>query len=69
MHALRTNAPWGLGRISSQTKLTNQDTTALTFSYDYDNSAGANSDVYVIGTCAERSTCLYNANPWMFRYR
>jgi len=53
MRPHRTNAPWGLGRISSQTKLTNQDVNALTFSYDYDSSAGANSDVYVIGTCAD----------------
>ena len=52
-HSLRTNAPWGLGRISSQTKLTNQDTTALTYTYKYDGTAGANSDVYIIGTCPE----------------
>jgi len=53
IHPHRTDAPWGLGRISSQTKLANQDTSALTFSYDYDSTAGANSDVYIIGTCAE----------------
>jgi len=45
----RKNAPWGLGRISSRTKLNNQNTTALTYSYDYAASAGANSDVYIIG--------------------
>jgi len=49
MHPLRTDAPWGLGRISSQTKLANQDTTALTFSYDYDSTAGSGATVYVIG--------------------
>jgi hypothetical protein len=55
LHALcyRTKAPWGLGRISSQTKLVNQDVTSLTFSYDYDTSAGANSDVYIIGAYIE----------------
>jgi len=53
MHTFRTNAPWGLGRISSQTKLTNQDVTARTFSYDYDTTGGANSDVYIIGTCIQ----------------
>ena len=53
MHFLRTDAPWGLGRVSSKAKLANQDPTALTFTYNYDSTAGANSDVYVIGTCAE----------------
>ena len=52
-HPIRTDAPWGLGRVSSQTKLTNQDVDALTYTYKYDSTAGANSDVYVIGTCAE----------------
>ena len=47
----RTDAPWGLGRINSQAKLTNQDSAALTFKYNYDSSAGANTDVYVIGVC------------------
>ena len=45
----RTNATWGLGRISSNTKLGNQDVSALTFSYDYDETAGANSNVFLIG--------------------
>jgi len=54
MHQHRTNAPWGLGRISSQTKLANQDTAALTFNYDYDSTAGSGATVYIIGTCAER---------------
>ena len=45
----RTDAPWGLGRISSKTKLANQDTTALTFSYDYDSTAGSGATVYIIG--------------------
>lgn len=63
---LRTNATWGLGRISSQTKLTNQDASALTHTYKYDSTAGANSDVYVIGTCAERLTYQYETNPRTF---
>jgi len=49
MCSLRTDAPWGLGRVSSKTKLANQDSTALTFTYNYDSTGGANSDVYVIG--------------------
>jgi len=53
IHPLRTNAPWGLARVSSKTKLTNQDVDALTYTYNYDSTAGANSDVYVIGTYGE----------------
>ena len=49
----RTDAPWGLGRLSSKTKLANENASALTFTYNYDSTAGANSDVYVIGMCAE----------------
>ena len=62
-HSLRTDAPWGLGRISSQTKLTNQDPTALTYTYKYDSTAGANSDIYIIGTYAELLVCWYRTNP------
>lgn len=49
----RNDAPWGLGRISSKTTLTNQDPTALNFQYNYDDSAGSNSDVYIIGAYTE----------------
>ena len=62
-YTLRTNAPWGLGRISSKAKLTNQDTSALTYTYKYDSTAGANSDVYIIGTCGEWSICRHRTNP------
>jgi len=55
--SLRVDAPWGLGRVSSKTKLVNQDVNALTYTYKYDSTAGANSDVYILGTCAEGSTC------------
>lgn len=48
--ATQNDAPWSLGRISSQTKLTDQNATAFTFQYNYDDSAGANSDVYIIDT-------------------
>jgi len=53
MHILRTDATWALGRISSKTKLDNQEFNATTFSYNYDSTGGANSDVYVIGTCVD----------------
>ena len=56
-HPIRTNAPWGLGRVNPQTKLTDQDVDALTYTYKYDSTAGANSDVYILGTCVEGSTC------------
>ncbi|RDB29494.1 Cuticle-degrading protease [Hypsizygus marmoreus] len=52
MHTLvtQTNAPWGLSRLSSTAKLTNQSPSALTFSYTYAASAGAGVDVYVVDT-------------------
>jgi len=46
----QTDAPWGLARISQDPKLTNQDATALTFTYNYDSSAGAGVDIYVVDT-------------------
>ena len=46
---LRTNAPWGLSRLSQDATLTNQDPTALNFTYRFDSSAGANVDVYIVG--------------------
>lgn len=55
--ATQNDAPWGLGRISSQTILANQNTSVLTFQYDYDDSAGANSDVYII------DTGIYTSHP------
>ncbi|KXN84282.1 hypothetical protein AN958_12788 [Leucoagaricus sp. SymC.cos] len=52
MHTFVTqaNAPWGLSRLSSSTKLRNQDTSALTFSYTYDASAGSGVDIYIVDT-------------------
>ncbi|KAJ8457203.1 hypothetical protein ONZ45_g863 [Pleurotus djamor] len=46
----QTNAPWGLSRLSSSTRLSNQNTNALTFSYTFDASAGAGVDVYIVDT-------------------
>ncbi|KAF9645695.1 serine protease [Thelephora ganbajun] len=46
----QTDATWGLGRISSQTSLAGQDPNALSYTYNYDSSAGANTDVYIIDT-------------------
>ncbi|KDR82019.1 hypothetical protein GALMADRAFT_221908 [Galerina marginata CBS 339.88] len=46
----QTGAPWGLERITSPTKLANQDPDLLTFSYTYNSTAGAGVDVYVIDT-------------------
>ena len=45
----RTNAPWGLQRISQTAKLSNQNTNALTFTYTYDSSAGSGVDIYIVG--------------------
>ncbi|KIM41100.1 hypothetical protein M413DRAFT_445822 [Hebeloma cylindrosporum] len=51
MHTMttQTNAPWGLSRLSSNTRLANQDTNALSFSYTFDGSAGSGVDIYVVG--------------------
>lgn len=45
----RNNAPWGLSRLSSTTKLASQDDKALNFAYSFDSTAGAGSTVYIIG--------------------
>ncbi|PBK68468.1 peptidase 1 [Armillaria solidipes] len=46
----QTNAPWGLARISQRAALGSSDTSALTYSYNYDPSGGAGVDVYVVDT-------------------
>lgn len=45
----QTNAPWGLARLSSNSRLSGSD-SALTFSYTYDSSAGGGVDIYVVDT-------------------
>jgi len=52
MHAFvtQTNAPWGLGRLVSNTKLSSTNTNALTYTYTYDASAGSGVDVYIVDT-------------------
>lgn len=45
---LRTDAPWGLARLSQDVKLANTNTSAL-FNYIYGSSAGQGVDVYSIG--------------------
>lgn len=46
----RTDAPWGIARISQNARLSDQNTGALTFTYRSDSSAGAGVDIYVVGT-------------------
>ncbi|KAF9445752.1 serine proteinase [Macrolepiota fuliginosa MF-IS2] len=46
----QTSAPWGISRLSSATKLTSQNTGALTFSYTYDSTACAEVDIYIVDT-------------------
>ncbi|KAF9473509.1 serine protease [Pholiota conissans] len=52
MHTMttQTNAPWGLGRISTTAKLSSTSTSSLTFSYTYDASAGSGVDIYIVDT-------------------
>ena len=47
--ATQTDAPWGLQRISSVPKIASTDTSALTYTYTYDESAGTGVDVYIVG--------------------
>lgn len=42
-------APWGLQRISQKGKLEGTNATALTYSYDYDESAGEGVDIFIVG--------------------
>ncbi|KAK0452830.1 serine protease [Desarmillaria tabescens] len=46
----RSNAPWGLARISQTSSLGSSDTSDLTYKYNYDSSGGAGVDVYVVDT-------------------
>ncbi|KAH8834923.1 serine protease [Flagelloscypha sp. PMI_526] len=48
--AVQTDAPWGLGRLTSVDTLENQDAAALTYEYDYEDVAGTGVDVYVVDT-------------------
>jgi cerevisin len=45
----QTNAPWGLQRISSRSKVSGTSTTALTYTYNY-VANGSGVDVYVVDT-------------------
>ncbi|KAF9645854.1 serine protease [Thelephora ganbajun] len=45
----QNDGTWGLGRISSIFLPPGSDSNALTYTYKYDDSAGAGTDIYVIG--------------------
>lgn len=45
---IRTNAPWGLSRIS-QAGPTGGSASGTSFSYRYDSSAGSGVDIYIVG--------------------
>ena len=47
---IRTDAPWGLQRISHREPVTPKDSFALSYKYIYDDSAGGGVDVYIIDT-------------------
>jgi Peptidase inhibitor I9 len=46
----QTNAPWGLQRISSFTKVNSTESFALNYKYSYDKRAGVGVDIYVVDT-------------------
>lgn len=48
LQRFRTDAPWGLARLSQDAKLAITNTAAL-FNYFYGSSAGQGVDVYSIG--------------------
>jgi cerevisin len=48
--SLRTDASWNLARVSSSTKLTNQDPFALDYEYKYLPEPGSGIDIYVVDT-------------------
>ncbi|KAJ3576376.1 hypothetical protein NP233_g467 [Leucocoprinus birnbaumii] len=54
MHTMvtQTNAPWGISRVSSTARLSNQNTgiSALTFTYTYDAAAGSGVDIFIVDT-------------------
>lgn len=47
---VRTDAPWGLARVSSRTRLSNQNPINLNYTYEYDSPAGNGVDIYVLDT-------------------
>jgi cerevisin len=47
---IRTNAPWGLQRISHREPVGSTDDFALDYTYNYDASAGNGVDIYIIDT-------------------
>ncbi|KAG6886928.1 hypothetical protein C0995_003180 [Termitomyces sp. Mi166 len=47
---IRTNATWGLARMSSQVKLKYTNATSTDFKFYYDPKAGQGSDIYIIDT-------------------
>ena len=46
---IRTNAPWGLQRISQSARLANQNPNTLSFTYTFDPSAGQGVDIFIVG--------------------
>lgn len=49
-HIARTNATWGLARVSSRPELTNQNPFASSFEYKYLPKPGNDIDIYVVDT-------------------
>lgn len=46
----RTDAPWGIARLSQDDTLEDQNATDLAFTYKYDSAAGEGVDIYIVGT-------------------
>ncbi|KAG6884683.1 hypothetical protein C0992_005921 [Termitomyces sp. T32_za158] len=53
----RIDAPWGLARLSSVKKLTNQNPASRNFRFVHDTTAGLGVDIYVIDTGKKFYNC------------
>ncbi|KAJ3483606.1 hypothetical protein NLI96_g6203 [Meripilus lineatus] len=64
----QTNAPWGLARLSTNARLTNQNTGALTFTYNFGAAAGSGVDIYIVGQLSgpssESEAILYSQSVY-----
>jgi cerevisin len=62
---VRTDAPWGLQRISHREPVEPKNDLALSYTYIYDDSAGDGVDVYVIDTGIQIDHVRIRAFGWL----
>ncbi|KAG6876006.1 hypothetical protein C0993_006262 [Termitomyces sp. T159_Od127] len=64
LDAIQTNATWGLARLSSKEKLRYQNATATNFTFYYNQDAGRNVDIYIVGMLLS----LLHKGKFAFKY-